>query len=60
MDAFVAPVDQRNVAAPDAVNVVDDPVQMLVVPETETTGLGFTTTNALFDPEHPEVVPVTE
>ena len=60
MDAVVAPVDQRNDAAPEAVNVADDPAQILPGDEIETTGLGFTLIDALFDPVHPAVVPVTE
>ena len=60
MDAVVAPVDHRNEVAPDAVSVADDPAQILPGDEIEMTGLGFTLMDALFDPVHPAVVPVTE
>jgi hypothetical protein len=38
MEAVVAPVDHKKDAAPDAVNVADDPEQILLGPEIETTG----------------------
>ena len=60
MDAVVAPVDQRYVAAPEAVRVAEAPSQILPGDDMETTGLRFTVTVTLELPEHPAVVPVTE